>query len=460
MSDPREPADADATRSVIDAVLDEIYGRVGEVAPQPRLGATRAALELLGDPHHAYPIVHITGTNGKTSTSRIIESLLRAHGLRTGLFTSPDLGRLNERIVIDGEPVDDERLIENWNDIRTYLEMADAQVVAAGEPPLTFFEALTVLAYATFADAPIDVGVIEVGLGGEWDSTNVADGEVAVFTPIDLDHMDRLGPTIAAIARTKAGIIKPNASVVSAAQQPEAVAELERATELMEGRLSIEDRDFRVLARTPAVGGQLVDIQGRAERYNGVFVPLLGAHQAHNAAVAVAAVETFLGDGSQAIDRAVLDEGMSLATSPGRLQIAGVAPTLIVDAAHNPHGARALAAALTESFSFGRLIAVVAVLSDKDAEHMFEAVAGVVDTVIVTAAPSVRTSDPDALAVVATGVLGAERVILEPDIDRAVDLARQLAEQDADAPGGVVVFGSITLIAHVLTTARERGWTP
>src|SRR5919199_335835 len=228
----------------IDAMLDELYGRVGEVAPQPRLSATRRALELLGDPHRAYPIVHITGTNGKTSTSRIIESLLRAHGLRTGLFTSPDLGRLNERIVIDGEPIDDERLVDNWNDVKPYLAMADQDMARAGEAPLTFFEALTVLAYSVFADAPIDVGVIEVGMGGEWDSTNVADGQVAVFTPIDLDHTDRLGRTVAEIARTKAGIIKPGRSVVSAAQQPEALAELERAAELSEAAVALEGRDF------------------------------------------------------------------------------------------------------------------------------------------------------------------------------------------------------------------------
>jgi dihydrofolate synthase / folylpolyglutamate synthase len=463
---------SDPARSTIDEVLDALYGRVGEVAPQPRLGPTRRVLELLGDPHRAYPIVHITGTNGKTSTSRIIESLLRAHGLRTGLFTSPDLGRLNERIVLDGEPIDDERLIANWNDIAPYLAMTDQELEAAGEPTLTFFEALTVLAYATFADAPIDVGVIEVGMGGEWDSTNVADGQVAVFTPIDLDHTDRLGSTIDAIARTKSGIIKPGRTVVTAQQAPEALAELERAAELSEAELSIEGRDFAVLGRTPAVGGQIIDVRGRADRYQGLFLPLLGAHQAQNAAVAVAAVETFLGNGSQHIQREVLDEGFALATSPGRLQVAAANPTLVVDAAHNPHGAAALAAGLTESFRFSRLVAVAAVLKEKDAAGMFRALADVVDDFVITAAPSARGTDPDELARVAVEVVGADRVIVEPDVERALETARELAEDapDGDAAdgtdegavpsgGGVIAFGSITLVGRVLQLARDRGWS-
>ena len=450
-------------RSALDAMLDALYGRVGEVAPQPRLSAPRRALELLGDPHRAYPIVHITGTNGKTSTSRIIESLLRAQNLRTGLFTSPDLGRLNERIVVDGEPIDDDTLLANWRDVEPYLAMADRALESSGEQPLTFFEALTVLAYATFADAPVDVAVIEVGMGGEWDSTNVADGEVAVFTPIDLDHMDRLGSTIGAIARTKAGIIKPGRSVVSAVQAAEAIVELERASELSEATLSLEGRDFRVLSRTPAVGGQLVDVQGRAGRYDGIFVPLLGAHQAQNAAVAIAAVETFVGDGSLAIDRQVLDEGLALATSPGRLQVVATGPTVVVDAAHNPHGAAALAAALRESFRFSRVVAVLAVLSDKDAAGMVRAMADLVDEFVVTTAPSARATDPDRLARTVVDVVGADRVLVEPDLEQALQTAR---EQAADAPegdegeaGAVIAFGSITLVARVLQIAHEHGWS-
>ncbi|MGN6445426.1 bifunctional folylpolyglutamate synthase/dihydrofolate synthase [Amnibacterium sp.] len=449
--------------TALDRMLDELYGRVGEKAPQPRLSATRRALELMGDPHRAYPIVHITGTNGKTSTSRIIESLLRAHGLRTGLFTSPDLGYLGQRIVVDGEPIDEASLLAAWAEVKPYLELTDTELAAADEPPLTFFEALTVLAYAVFADAPIDVGVIEVGMGGEWDSTNVADGQVAVFTPIDLDHTERLGRTVAEIARTKAGIIKPGRSVVTAAQQPEALAELERAAALSEADVTLEGRDFRVLSRTPAVGGQLVDVQGRAGRYEGLFVPLLGAHQAQNTAVAIAAVETFIGGGEQPITGDVLAEGLAGATSPGRLQVLGSGPLLVVDAAHNPHGVAAMSAALRESFPLGHVVAVLAVLADKDAAGIVRAAEGLVDEFVVTTAPSDRTTDPDELAATVVGVVGADRVVVEPDVEQALRRARELADEHEGAVGepsgaGVVVFGSITLIAKAIQLVDEHGW--
>src|SRR5690606_38026901 len=213
---------------------------------------------------------HITGTNGKTSTSRMIESLLRATGLRTGLLTSPHLERVTERIMIDGEPISDEAFARNWDDIRPFLLIVDAELAAAGEETLTFFEALTVLAFACFADAPVDVIVLEVGMGGEWDSTNVADGQVAVFTPIALDHTQRLGSTITEIARTKAGIIKPSASVVTAIQPIEALDELREAARMDEASLAIERVDFALESTTVAVGGQLVDIRGRVGRYRDV----------------------------------------------------------------------------------------------------------------------------------------------------------------------------------------------
>ena len=329
-------------------------------------------------------------------------------------------------------------------------------------------------------------------MGGEWDSTNVADGQVAVFTPIDLDHTQRLGSTIAAIARTKSGIIKPGRTVVSAAQRPEALAELQRAAELSEATFSVQDRDFAVLRRTPVVPsgagrspagadapdgtepssremagpGQVLDVQGRAGRYDRMFLPLLGAHQAQNAAVAIAAVETFLGDGSQPIVRDVLQEGLAAATSPGRMQIVASAPTLVVDAAHNPHGAAALAAGLSESFRFSRLVAVLAVLTDKDAAGIVRAVADVVDDFVVTSAPSDRATDPDELAAIVVQVVGSERVIVEPDVERALATARELAVEtgpndsaDPAAVPGVVAFGSITLISRVLQLVRAEGWS-
>nr|WP_208393271.1 folylpolyglutamate synthase/dihydrofolate synthase family protein [Frigoribacterium faeni] len=432
--------------------------RVGEQAPEPRLAATRRAVELLGDPQRAYPVIHITGTNGKTSTSRMIESVLRAHGLRTGLMTSPHLVRLNERIVVDGEPISDERLVANWDDIQPYLAMVDAELGSRGEPTLTFFEALTVLAFACFADAPADVVVLEVGMGGEWDSTNVADGQVAVFTPIALDHQSRLGSTVEAIARTKAGIVKPAASVVSAAQMPEALAELQRAAELTESSLAVEGDAFGVESTTVAVGGQVVTIRGVAGRYDDLLLPLFGDHQAQNAAVAVAAVESFLGSGSQALDHDVLAEGLAAATSPGRLQIVANEPTILVDAAHNPHGARALAKAVDDYFQFGRVVAVLSVLADKDAAGIVRALSGTVQQFVVTQSGSDRSVDADELAAIAVGVVGADRVVVETDLVSALRTARDLADEaEGDEPGGVVVTGSITLVGDVLALAQTDG---
>ena len=294
----REPSEQElADREAADAVFAELLARLGEGSPQPRLEPTRRAVELLGDPQRSYGVIHITGTNGKTSTSRMIESILRAYGLRAGLMTSPHLVRVTERIMIDGAPIADRAFADNWADIQPYLLMVDAELAANGEEPLTYFEALTVLAFACFADAPVDVVVLEVGMGGEWDSTNVADGDVAVLTPIALDHESRLGRTVAEIARTKAGIIKPAAHVVTALQQTEAMDEILRAAEHDEAPVAAEGVDFALLDARLAVGGQVIDVRGRAGEYRDLFLPLFGEHQARNAALAIAAVESFLGGG-------------------------------------------------------------------------------------------------------------------------------------------------------------------
>ncbi|BDI23159.1 folylpolyglutamate synthase/dihydrofolate synthase family protein [Herbiconiux sp. L3-i23] len=449
--------DLDDFRDEADQVVLELQDRLGEASPQPRLEPVRKAVELLGDPHRAYPIIQIAGTNGKTSTSRMIDSLLRASGLRPGLLTSPHLVRFNERILIDGVPITDERLVANWRDIEPYLGIVDRELEQAGEAPLTYFEALVVLAFAAFADAPVDVAVIEVGMGGEWDATNVADAQVAVFTPIALDHQERLGSTIAEIARTKAGIIKPVATVVSASQSADALTELRRAAELSEATLAVEGDEFSETSAV-GVGGQLVDIKGLVGHYTDVFVPLYGDHQAHNAALAVAAVESFLGGGSTALDSDVVAEGFATVTSPGRLQLVGIEPTVLVDAAHNPHGAESLAAALKTYFNFDRIVAVVGVLQDKDAEGMLRAVEPVVDEFVVTFAPSERTTDVDDLAAIAVSVAGADRVRVEPTISTALEVARDDVRDTAN--GAVVVFGSITLVGRVIEVAAEEGWKP
>ncbi|KQQ26950.1 dihydrofolate synthase [Frondihabitans sp. Leaf304] len=436
-------------------VYEALLARIGENTPQPRLEATRRAVELLGDPHRSYPVIHITGTNGKTSTSRMIESILRAYGLRTGLMTSPHLVKVNERIVIDGEPISDAALAANWRDIAPFLSMVDDELTVAGEEPLTYFEALTVLAFASFADAPADVVVLEVGMGGEWDSTNVADGQVAVFTPIALDHTKRLGSTVLEIARTKSGIIKPSSNVVSAAQVPEALAELQRATELSESTFVSEGAGFQVLESKVAVGGQLISVQGIAGRYEEIPLPLFGRHQAQNAAVAIAAVESFLGNGTQPLDPDILTEGLAGSSSPGRLQVLSNDPTILVDAAHNPHGAHSLAEALGEYFDFDRVVAVLAILSDKDAGGIIRALAPVVEQFVITQSDSERAIDADTLAQIAVGIVGPDRVTVETNVVSALSIARDLA--DETEKGGVVVTGSITLVGEVMSLTLEAG---
>jgi len=453
MSDDYYP---DEFRDAGDAVLAALLERVGESSPQPRLQATRRAVELLGDPQNSYPIIHVTGTNGKTSTSRIIESILRAYGLRTGLLVSPHLVRLNERIVIDGQSITDEALAANWADIQPYLLMVDAELATAGDEPLTFFEALTVLAFACFADAPVDVVVLEVGMGGEWDSTNVADGQVAVFTPIALDHTRRLGSTIAEIARTKSGIIKPAAAVVTAAQPPEAMVELSRAVELTESTLVGEGDQFALLASKVAVGGQLISVRGIAGTYSELFLPLYGTHQAQNAAVAIAAVESFLGAGSQALVEDILVEGLATATSPGRLQLVGVEPTVLVDAAHNPHGALALSAALESYFDFDEIVVVLGILADKDAAGIIEALRPAVARFHVTQSHSERAIPVDDLADLVAEHVGDADTFRFGDLAQALDAARGWAQ---DAPKrAVLVAGSITLVGDAVALADAGDW--
>jgi len=437
-------------------VYAELLVRIGEAAPQPRLEPTRKACELLGDPQRSAPVVHITGTNGKTSTSRMVEAILRAAGLKTGLLTSPHLVRVNERIMIDGFPVSNEALVRNWREIAPYLAIVDAELAADGEEALSYFEALTVLAFAIFADAPVDVMVLEVGMGGEWDSTNVADGQVAVFTPIALDHQARLGGTIAEIARTKAGIIKPAASVVTALQPLEVLDELREAAMHDEATLAIEMVDFALESTTVAVGGQVITVRGRAATYSDLFLPLYGDYQGQNAAVAIAAVESFLGNGTVALSPDVLAEGLAEVTSPGRLQLIGVEPTVFVDAAHNPHGAKALAGAMTEYFDFEQLVVVIAVLGDKDVHGVFAELAPIAQRFHVTRSESDRALPPEELREVAIAVAPADSVLSFESFEQAVDSAREWA---AAAPGrAVLITGSITLVGEAIALATAGGW--
>ncbi|MDT0117954.1 folylpolyglutamate synthase/dihydrofolate synthase family protein [Microbacterium sp. PRF11] len=443
---------SDRTRA--DAVYSALLERQGEQWVQPRVERTRRVLELLADPQRTYRVIHVTGTNGKTSTSRMIESLLRALGLRTGLFTSPHLERFTERILVDGEPVADAAIADAWDEIQPFVEMVDAELAASGDAPLTFFELLTVLAFVAFADAPIDVLVLEVGMGGEWDSTNTADGDVAVFAPIDIDHTDRLGSSIAEIATVKAGIIKPGAAVVSAAQPEEALRAIRTRAEKEGATVAVAGDGFALEGQTLAVGGQQLDIRGVAGTYSEVYLPLYGAHQGSNAALAVAAVESLIGGGEQALNADVVADGLGNATSPGRLQLVGTAPTVFVDAAHNPHGARALVAALDESFDIDEWGAVVGILEGKDAAGIMSALVPGVARVFATAPDSDRATDPDAIADVAEAA--DLPVTVHPTLEDAADAARSwAAESDRRA---VVIAGSVVLAGEALRLAELEDW--
>jgi len=404
-----------------------------------------SVVELLGDPHRGYPVIHVAGTNGKTSTARMIESLLRAHGLRTGLFTSPHLLDVRERICFDGQPISAERFNRTWDDIRPYVELVDARSVADGGVPLSFFEVMTAIAFASFADAPVDVAVIEVGMGGTWDATNVADGIVAAVTPVGMDHMEYLGDTVDAIAAEKAGIICEGCTAVLAQQEP-IVAEvlMTRAVEV-DATVAREGLEFAVLQRDVAVGGQMLTLQGLHAVYGEVFVPLFGEHQAQNAVVALAAVEAFLPAGT-GLDAETVREGFLTVSSPGRLEIVRRSPTVIVDAAHNPHGARALARTIEDSFDFATLVGVVGVLGEKDALGILLALETVLDSIVVTRPNSPRALSAEDLAIVAADVFGEERVWVESSLPDAVDRAATLAEDVNDYGGaGVLVTGSVVL---------------
>jgi dihydrofolate synthase/folylpolyglutamate synthase len=428
---------------------EAILARAPEHQLQPSLDRIQAVMELLGDPQRAFPVIHLTGTNGKTSTSRIIERVLRELGLHTGRFTSPHLHSIRERIALGGVPIDEERFVAAYRDVLPFIEMVDARSVAEGGPRMTYFEVIVAVAYAAFADAPVDVAVVEVGLGGSWDATNVVDAPVSVVLPIALDHQHFLGDTVEDIATEKAGIIKADGIAVVAAQpDPDALAILQgRATEVG-ARVVTEGVDFGIAERDVAVGGQQLTIRGLAAEYPDLFIPLHGAHQAQNVATAVAAVEAFVGGGEQPIDLEVLRAALADVASPGRLEIVRRSPTVIVDAAHNPHGAAALRDALNDSFTFARTIGVLAILQDKDAAEMIELLEPVFDEVVVTRTTSPRAMAPAELGALAAEILGEHRVTVVDDLPDALDRAAELADEGGVA-GGVVATGSVTTAAEV-----------
>lgn len=450
----REAAEHAAAQADLERVWEHIVARAPEHEVTPSLDRVQRVMEILGDPQRAFRSIHVTGTNGKTSTARMAEALVREHGLRTGLFTSPHLSSVTERIQVDGEPISAETFVAAWEDVFPYVQIVDAELAEQGRAPLSFFEVLTVLAYAVFADAPVDVAIVEVGMGGEWDSTNVIDAEVAVITPVALDHQRWLGGTIAEIARTKAGIVKEGAAAVVSAQPDDAAREIAERARAVHARVVSEDPalggELAVLDRQPAVGGQLVTLRTTGAVYAELFVPLLGEHQAHNALLALAAAEQLL-TGGRALDGGVVEAAFAGVTSPGRLELVRSSPTVLVDAAHNPAGADALASALEESFAFEHLVGVLGVLGDKDAEGVLSVLEPLLDEVVVTRSSSPRSLDVEDLAEIARDVFGEDRVHVEERLDDAIATAAALVERhDAVGTGigtGVLVTGSVVMAA-------------
>jgi len=418
MTDDQQARPAETFAEAEDALLS----RWPETKLEPSLDRIRAFTELLGDPQAAYPVIHLTGTNGKTSTSRMIDTLLRALDLRTGRFTSPHVERMTERISVDGEPLTDEEFVAAFNDVAPYTHLVDS----SEDHPLSFFETVVGMAYAKFAEAPVDVAVVEVGMGGAWDATNVADAAVAVVLPISVDHATYLG----------------------------------RATEVG-ATVAREGMEFGVAARSPAVGGQVVSLQGLRARYDDVFLPLYGAHQAQNAATALAAVEAFL-SGGEVLDDEVVRAAFAEVTSPGRLEIVRRSPTIVLDAAHNPHGAEATAAALDDSFVFSPLVGVIGVMSDKDAEGLLAAFEPHLAHVVCTQNSTDRAMPAETLAVTAREVFGDHRVTVEPRLADAIDQAAALAEAgeavgESIGSGAVLVTGSVVTAGEARTLVRGRG---
>ncbi|GAA1010639.1 bifunctional tetrahydrofolate synthase/dihydrofolate synthase [Tsukamurella strandjordii] len=456
MTVPAFAADPDdlAELAEVEAELDQ---RWPETKIEPSLSRISALMQLLGSPQDAYPSIQIAGTNGKSSTARMIDSLLLAFSRRTGRITSPHLQLATERIAIDGSPLTARQYVDTYRELEPYIELVDQQSEAADGPRMSKFEVLTAMAFAAFAEAPVDVAVVEVGLGGTWDATNVVTAEVAVITPIGLDHVEILGPDLTSIAGEKAGIVKraperliPKDTVmVVGKQEPAAMDVLLRKAVETDAAVAREGSEFAVIERRIAVGGQQLTLQGLGGVYDEIFLPLHGEHQANNAAVALAAVEAFFGAGAdQQLDIDTVREGFATVVSPGRLERVRTAPTVFIDAAHNPHGAQALARTVESEFDFRTLIGVVSVFADKDAVGILTELEPVLDTVVVTHNGSPRALEVERLGAIAEEIFGEDRVVTAPTMVDAVETAVALADQESDdedpASGvGVLITGSV-----------------
>lgn len=436
----------------LDAIEKALLNRWPETRIAPTLERIAALADVLGSPQLSYPTIHIAGTNGKTTTTRLIDSLCFELGMRTGRFTSPHLESFLERISINGEPIAAEGMIATYNDIALYLDLIDSKM----SNKLSFFEAMCALSFVAFAEFPVDVGIFECGMGGEWDSTNVINAAVSVITPIGFDHMEYLGDTLEKIATTKSGIIKEGSFAVLARQEADVAQVLLHKCAQVDATPIREGIEYSVKNRALAIGGQLISIAGVYGEYDDLFLPLHGAHQAANAATAIAAVEVFAGETK--LDEQVVRAALANATSPGRCEIVMRNPTVIIDAAHNPHGADSLKQTLSEEFDFDGVIGVVAPMGDKDVSGILETLEGVMSNVIVTRNSSHRAASVDELFDTAREIFNSERVqkfeILELAISTAIEQAKlQNAIQDSNV--AVVIAGSVVTAGEARAIVRK-----
>ena len=423
--------------------LNEIAAALNKRWPEnqiePSLDRILALVDALGSPHLTYPTIHIAGTNGKTSTARMIDQLLANLGYRVGRYTSPHLESFTERISIKGEPISDLEMIKTYEDIHLYLDLIDSR-----QPhPISYFEALTAMAFVAFAEHPVDIAVIEAGMGGQWDATNVISSQVSVMTPIGLDHMEYLGNTVEAIAQTKAGIFKPESNVVLAAQSAQVAKVLLAQVAKVSAQPFRQGVEFSLKNRALAVGGQLLSIQGVHGDYDEIFLPLYGDHQGNNAAIALAAVEVFAG---VKLDTELVQDAFSKVSSPGRCEIVYKDPTVIIDAAHNPHGVSAIANTLNTEFDFELVVGVVAVLADKDVAGILKNLATALDYLVITENGSNRAMNKDELAKIASQYFKAEQVEIIGDMNSAITYAIEkvaLFNQVNDGVAAVVITGSV-----------------
>lgn len=399
----------------------------------PDLDRIRALTELLDDPQRTYPSIHVTGTNGKTTTTRLIGRILCGHGLAAGTYTSPHLSSVTERIALCEEDITEQEFADAYEHLLPYLRTVDDR----GAELVTYFEALTALAFLWFADKPVDAGVFEVGMGGEWDATNLIEARVSVIREVALDHPE-LGATVEEVAREKAGVIKKDAIVITHDGPPEALQVIEDRARAMNARVRVLERDFGVRMSEQAVGGQRIAVLGLEAEYEDLFLPLFGDHQADNAAAAIAACEAFV---NHELDPSTLRQALAGATSPGRLEVVSRHPLVVLDGAHNPSAAVAVASTLPEAFVWKRLHLVVGVLETKDVAGIVAPLASRTTVAYACANSNPKSLDPERMAA------ACEAVGMQVNAFASVAHALDAADAAADDDDLILVTGSLYTVA-------------